>query len=522
MKQLLSNIWQRNQEVSLLAIFAFAVVLLYHGVKNRRRIAGLWYLVRGPQLIDSSYSKAQGMPFKISTPSNDHLLVTSNELIRELIDAPLSQLSLHAVAKEILQPKHTMYGFEWQDRRGAEGTGFVRALRSLLTSHLPQFQPKLERVIKNSFLRELGTPGADGSVHVQLFPFIKRTVTEVNALVFFGEELAKNTEFTAAALEFPQAVIFSAEILRITPEILRPLVANLTTRRHRAAKTLFRHLEPIVRRRLAARAELRPDSHGTAETNKDCMQWLIDTSPRKHPWSAGRMVGEIMAVWFGSVHQLAMTTTYAIQAMCLYREYLDPLRSELALLGEEPRQVTRLPLLDSFVKESIRCNNSDAVTGRRKALGPYVFQDGSRLREGDWACVPQKAMMTDSSRYSHADKFDGFRFARANESLQQGNASAEVPDRAPSMLSDATVDWPIWGFGNTACPGRFYASLVLKLILVHILEEWECAMPDPSAPRFRTWRSSIVPRSSNVVSFRRQLTSEEGDGEKGGHGRTRT
>lgn len=38
----------------------------------------------------------------------------------------------------------------------------------------------------------------------------------------------------------------------------------------------------------------------------DCMQWLIDTSPRKNPWTPARMVGEIMAVWFGSVHQLAM------------------------------------------------------------------------------------------------------------------------------------------------------------------------------------------------------------------------
>ena len=36
------------------------------------------------------------------------------------------------------------------------------------------------------------------------------------------------------------------------------------------------------------------------------MQWLIDTSPRKVPWTLERMIGEIMALWFGSVHQLAM------------------------------------------------------------------------------------------------------------------------------------------------------------------------------------------------------------------------
>jgi predicted ThiF/HesA family dinucleotide-utilizing enzyme len=45
--------------------------------------------------------KARGKAFKVATPSNDHLLVTSEDLIRELIDAPIQQLSLHAVAKEV-------------------------------------------------------------------------------------------------------------------------------------------------------------------------------------------------------------------------------------------------------------------------------------------------------------------------------------------------------------------------------------------------------------------------------------
>jgi len=308
-------------------------------------------------------------------------------------------------------------------------------------------------------------------------------------------DLAQNAEFTAAALEFPQTVVFAAELLRITPEFLRPLVATLATRRHRAVKTLFRHLEPIVKRRLEHRAagDSRPEAKPA-----DCMQWLIDTSPRKDPWSAARMVGEIMAVWFGSVHQLAMTTTYAIEDLCLHPEYVEPLQYEIrqqSIPARTSRNMESLPLLDSFVKESIRHSNSDAITGRRKALTPYIFQDGSKLSKGDWVCVPQQAMMHDSARYRDAQTFHGFRFAQALP-------TADVPDRAKSSLTGVSAEWPIWGFGNTACPGRFYASLVLKLILVHILEEWECRMPYPDAPRSRTWRSSIVPRNSSVVMFR--------------------
>ena len=84
------------------------------------------------------------------------------------------------------------------------------------------------------------------------------------------------------------------------------------------------------------------------------------------------MIGEIMAVWFSSVHQLAMvnlyspevlailthskTATFAIQDLCLHAQFVGPLRTEVdaapgarSLLDPES-----LPLLDSFMKESAR------------------------------------------------------------------------------------------------------------------------------------------------------------------------
>lgn len=68
-----------------------------------------------------------------------------------------------------------MHGFEWQDRRGVEGTGFVRALRSLLTSHLQDFQPDLERLVKDSLEIEFKALGSDGNqqrFHLSfIFPF---------------------------------------------------------------------------------------------------------------------------------------------------------------------------------------------------------------------------------------------------------------------------------------------------------------------------------------------------------------
>ena len=56
-----------------------------------------------------------------------------------------------------------MYGFEWQEKRGVEGTGFVRALRSLLTAHLPSFLPTLRFMIEESVREEVArSPFHDG------------------------------------------------------------------------------------------------------------------------------------------------------------------------------------------------------------------------------------------------------------------------------------------------------------------------------------------------------------------------
>ena len=46
-----------------------------------------------------------------------------------------------------------MHGFEWKDQRSVEGVGFVRALRTQLTSHLPHLVTTLEAGLDDQFNR---------------------------------------------------------------------------------------------------------------------------------------------------------------------------------------------------------------------------------------------------------------------------------------------------------------------------------------------------------------------------------
>lgn len=378
-----------------------------------------------------------------------------------------------------------MQSFEWQDQRGIEGTGFVRALRSLLTANLPGLLPRIKEIIKQELQLETQLCiGADGISNVRIFPAIKRIIAKVNCFVFFSEQLLQNQEFVEAALQFPFDVIMAAELVRMVPGFLAPYLASLATRRHKASKTLFNVLAPIVEKRLEYRRSGDP-----VDKPVDCMQWLIDTSPRSNPWTVERMVGEIVAVWFSSVHQPAISD-------CNLR-----LGRSLPLPRICWSITTRV--LDSFLKESTRYSSVDAITCRRKVLTPFTFSNGLRVAVGDWLCVPQRAMMRDKRYYKEPAAFDGFRFV--TNTHKDVKIENDTRGRHSGRFTDSSADWLMWGFGKTVCPGRFYASSVIKLIMAEVLEKYECTLFGPQSSRVTTWRSSTLPRSNTVVSFQRRL-----------------
>lgn len=45
-------------------------------------------------------------------------------------------------------------------------------------------------------------------------------------------------------------------------------------------------------------------------------------------------------------------------------------------------------------------------------------------------------------------------------------------------------------------PGRFYATTILKLVLTHLLLNYECSLESFEGCRSMQWRSAIIPRAS--------------------------
>lgn len=75
---------------------------------------------------------------------------------------------------QILKPEYTMAGFNWHEQRGVDGIGFVRALRTLLTNHLPNLTSGARDLVDRTFAEEFakGSTAVNGTY---TFQFVEKT-----------------------------------------------------------------------------------------------------------------------------------------------------------------------------------------------------------------------------------------------------------------------------------------------------------------------------------------------------------
>ena len=64
-----------------------------------------------------------------------------------------------------------------------------------------------------------------------------------------------------------------------------------------------------------------------------------------------------------------------------------------------------------------------------------------------------------------------------------------------------------WGYGKHACPGRWFADAEIKMILVHMLLEFDFRFPDgksrPESLEFET--QNLPDRTATILLKRRQI-----------------
>ncbi|KAI9148716.1 Cytochrome P475 monooxygenase [Paramyrothecium foliicola] len=489
--------------VATVALFLIAVCMVPSGMKPTRisdvfrfckkRVRAWAYLFDGPRIIHYEYQQSNGEPFLINAPDVGMTFVSSPKHIKEVDHASDEVLSLNGAAKHMLQPVYTMNGFNWFDRRGVEGVGFVRTLRTLLTNHLPDLLPEIGFLARAKWAELLSERKA----------LFHTSRNYLRSIVSHDDENVKDPQFMASALGYVEETLVNAEIVKLLPGPLAQCVGGLLSRCLSSHKTFFQRLLPATEQRILEKDLRRRNQPVPNRT--DCIQWIIDTAPKNgNPWSAERVIYELMAIWFGSVHILSTTIVYVVHDLCLHPEYIEPLRAELkASFKEFERTGKGLPLLDSFIKESSRLTPVESMSVRRRALKPFQLSGGTRVETGEWICAASGSINTSPEYYPSPLEFSGFRFVESALSAEDRESCVEsaVKQPKPSKLTDVDHSFLMWGTGRMACPGRYYATAFMKVVIAQLLMNYDFSLVKPNAPRWISWRVARIPRPWTQMTF---------------------
>ncbi|KAG8162289.1 hypothetical protein KVR01_008054 [Diaporthe batatas] len=488
-------------------------LLLSPTEKVKSRFNAWRFLFQGPSMIQAAYDKSNGAPFSMDMPENTMLIVSDWKRIKEIDSAPEAVLSLQGAAKEILQPMYTMKSFDWTEKRGGDGAPLLKTLRNRLTEHLPNILHKIHAGIKARFDEGYDTfPLLNGVKQGAVFPLIIEAVAKSNAEAFFGPELSGDEQFMEAGMSMIEQTLLIAEIMRLVPRPFKERAGKFLSSHLNSGLKFCEKLEPIVAQRFHER-DLRRKGHDIPE-QKDCVQWIMQYSPQEKPWSVRRVVHELIAVWFGSVHITSTTACVALFDLCEHPEYVDILRQEVEQTGWEAFYKsggTLFPLMDSFMKESARLHPIESVSTRRKALKSFQFSDGQTVEAGQWVCTAPRGMNTDSANFVHPNDFYGFRFvqpevlAQAESLLALSSPVTEgkfnIPEPGKSSKYIELSDWQQWGTGRCACTGRWYASALIKTMLGTFITNYDMKLVDPKAQRTFAWRTFVYPYAGTQIQF---------------------
>lgn len=128
------------------------------------------------------------------------------------------------------------------------------------------------------------------------------------------------------------------------------------------------------------------------------------------------------------------------------------------------------------------------------------MSDGTYLPKGAWVIAPASAIHHSEANYEDPMKFDGFRFSRMRE--QPGSeAKYQAVSTADHYLA--------FGHGRHACPGRFFATNELKVLLGYIICNYEFKTADGKRPDNGFFGFGCIPAISTELLFRARPDRED-------------
>lgn len=153
------------------------------------------------------------------------------------------------------------------------------------------------------------------------------------------------------------------------------------------------------------------------------------------------------------------------------------------------------------------------------APGGVTFQDNIHVPQGVRVCIPAHAIHRDETLYPSPLQFDAFRFSRRREEnlsqMTEGEMSADSQEKIKHeswrgnldlknvSAINTSDDFLAFGHGRHACPGRFFATQELKLMLAHLVMHYDIEPPS-ERPKPSFMNGFSIPLTGTWINIKRR------------------
>ncbi|KAK3937466.1 Dihydromonacolin L monooxygenase [Diplogelasinospora grovesii] len=322
-------------------------------------------------------------------------------------------------------------------------------------------------------------------------------VARLSSRVFLGRDLCRNKRWLEISKSYTVDAFVGSLLLRFVPFFLRPVVywfIPQCTALRKAIRDAHKIIDPEVARRKAIVDQALAAGQKPPKV-ADTIGWMYEVA-------RGRKVDFVAAqlsLTLAAIHTTTEVTGQALLDLCEHPEVAQQLREEaIQVLGEGGWAKTtlyKLKLMDSFLKESQRCAPLSSASMNRYVEKDLKLSDGTAIPKGSRIFVCGNFMGPEI--YPEPEKFDAARFLKLRQQPGQENSWQFVT---------TSPDHILFGHGQHACPGRFFASNEVKIALCHLLLKYDWRfVPGEGRPAPQAFESSIVVNPNAQVQVRRRL-----------------
>ncbi|KAI0190570.1 cytochrome P450 [Astrocystis sublimbata] len=386
-----------------------------------------------------------------------------------------------------------------------------KVIAEALNQKLDKVQPQIYDGIRYAVDASLGSNPDDGWRELPLMDTLSTVLDSSVSRVMFGAKLGRDASFLRMLRLFIIGGGVLTELVGQLPAgLFRPLVGvpfNLFTTTIKRVCAAY-YLRPEITRRMQ---EMETGAENDDEAYDFISQCIRSVKKLKFPIKVDEFTFISDLLMFLALAGVVSTRTTTVN---MFMDILGPQGTEqgiYSLLRQEASAIFKteddwtsanslksMVVIDSCLRESARKNPLQTRGLMKQVMPPdgVTLPDGAHVPQGTWLGVPVEAIHRDETIYPSARAFDPLRFARMRV---EGEPNKSLDASEPSDT------YMFFSYGRSACPGRWFATRVMKLIVAYVTMHYDIKPLPEDAERFSVGDTKFHHSTVKMMVRRRKV-----------------